>query len=256
MSTKNLFMGSFILSAVSPHLYTVPMANESRDSGASSRIQPEQTLNQSKGRGATWPGAECEKTYARLGCFIEFKMQGDKPTKDQLYHQRHRAARLATSRQYYANVVKPHRHQSKQPSDVEEESQYTFYTSADVAAELTDLESDLTGIVSDDNVRAHHAVGIVLRRRLRRVFKGSRLENDAGQLQALYCQAFDLNTDLVQGLLALSWFSTDPVSLSVNTRGRRPPKISAEPIRLSGEFQASLFGQLNQEQERDGERIQ
>ncbi|KAJ7590356.1 hypothetical protein C8J56DRAFT_888519 [Mycena floridula] len=187
------------------------------------------------------------------------------------YGRRQTDERSAVPPEYYANVVKPRHHQSKQLSDVEEESQYTFYTSADVAAELTDLESDvsdwkgfwgmidwrkLTGIISDDNVRAHHAVGIVLRRRLRRVFKGSHLENDAGQLQVLYCWAFDLNTDLVQGLLALSWFSTDPVSLSVNTHGRHPPKISAEPIRLSGEFQASLFGQLNQEQERDGERIQ
>ncbi|KAJ7599577.1 hypothetical protein C8J56DRAFT_1040465 [Mycena floridula] len=89
------------------------------------------------------------------------------PTKDQLYHQRHREEQLAASHKYYMNIVKPQREQLRLQSEPEEDSQCTIYTSADVAEELTDLESEvsewkenwgvldwkkLTGILSDEEL--------------------------------------------------------------------------------------------------------
>ncbi|KAJ7572788.1 hypothetical protein C8J56DRAFT_1067882 [Mycena floridula] len=119
------------------------------------------------------------------------------PTKDQLYHQRHQEARLASSREYYNRVVKPHcqRMQDNVGSEV------VPYDMALVAEDMMDLESEvarwkefwgdtdwknLAGSVTVKELEQHHAIGVALWQQLKSIFMDESLENSDGQLHAIY----------------------------------------------------------------------
>ncbi|KAJ7600452.1 hypothetical protein C8J56DRAFT_880150 [Mycena floridula] len=142
-------------------------------------------------------------------------------TKDQLYHAHHREERWANAHQYYVNTLKSRCQRLRKDSKADEESVCT-YNVGDVAREVTDLETKvaewknfwgpqdwklLGGIIPEEELKQHHCTGIALRTRLKSVFRSHGLENEPGQIQAVYHRCFDLNTELIQGLLELDWFS-------------------------------------------------
>ncbi|KAJ7576311.1 hypothetical protein C8J56DRAFT_1062425 [Mycena floridula] len=141
-------------------------------------------------------------------------------SKDQRYHEKHRQERLAVSQDYYQRVLKQRRQQQAR-SRRENDEDLVPHTIEDVAEDVSTLESDVEEwknvwgtrdwrtvreVVSEADLQAHHAEGIVLRRRLKHIVTSESLDNKEGQLRALYWRMFDLNTALVQGLVALNWF--------------------------------------------------